>query len=199
MPICFLFNIFPIMMNCSVMDTIIFGIPNSLFFTLMCNYVFGIDLWQVLYFYLICHYLKIKLKEVNREISQKCRNRRKIESKSIDTIIRSLNSIYNEINDYNLNLWSKYLMAIWLIFGVVIVFHLYILIFMTLSITSFLVLGYVVIVFITIFMIVINTSSSVNYEANKSYKLLNQLMVSFGSSRVPLFIKYRNIKYRIKV
>ena len=45
---CFCFNLFPIMMNCTIVETIIYGIPNSLLWALMCNYGFGIDLYQVL-------------------------------------------------------------------------------------------------------------------------------------------------------
>ncbi len=49
---------------------------------------------------------------------------------------------------------------------------------------------YAVVVFIMILLFIINTASSFNYEANKSIKLLNHIMVSNAKRYVPK----RNLK-----
>ncbi len=96
--------------NCSTFDAIIYGIPNSLLFTILCYHNFNINLWQFMYFNIMCYYLKIKIKEQNKKISLlfECNKIRNINL--ITKAIRSMNSLYLEINDYNINYWSKYLL-----------------------------------------------------------------------------------------
>ena len=73
--------------------------------------------------------------------------------------------------------WSKYLLSIWLILGSVITNCLYFMLFIEMNIILKYLIGYFVILIIISFLFIINTVSSVNYEANKSYKLLNSIMV----------------------
>ncbi len=92
-------------------------------------------------------------------------------------MIRSLNSIYSEINEYNTKFWSKYLLSIWLIMGSVIKMTLVIIIFIQTNIIK-IAFTYGLLLLIPMFLFIINTASSVNYEANKSYILLNSIMAS---------------------
>jgi hypothetical protein len=59
----FLINIIPYAMNCSIGDTILYGITHSLIYACGSHRVFTINVWQVVYYYFICRYLKIKLKK----------------------------------------------------------------------------------------------------------------------------------------
>jgi hypothetical protein len=163
--------------NFSVMEIIIFGIPNSLLWSLCVYYVFTINVWQVIYFYIICRYIKIKIKELNEKVL-KMTKKKILLKKTFLQIIYSFNSIYAEINEYNTKFWSKYLLSIWLIMGSLINCVIF-MIFFT-QINKFFKFGliYALILLIITFLIIINTSSSVNYEANKSYKILNSIVVS---------------------
>jgi len=180
--ISFTVNFLPFLINCSVLDIILFGIPHSLIFSCCCHFIFNINIWNVVYFYLVCHYVKIKLREVNDKLSNKIKNNMRVTSYHFIQIIRDLSSIYSEINDYNNNFWSKYLLSIWLIFGSVINTTLYLTIFGNMNIICRIVFIYSITVFVLTFMFIMNTGSSVTLEANRSYKLLNSLMVSDGNT-----------------
>ena len=163
--------------NFSVMDIIIFGIPNSLLWSLCVYYIFSINVWQVIYFYIICSYIKIKIKELNEKILIMTKKKILLR-KTFLQIIHSLNSLYSEINEYNTKFWSKYLLSIWLIMGSLINSVIFMIFFSQINKFFKIPLIYGLFILIITFLLIINTSSSVNYEANKSYKLLNSLMVS---------------------
>jgi hypothetical protein len=91
--------------------------------------------------------------------------------------IKSLDSKYSELEEYNVNYWSKYLLSVWLIFGAFINFLFYCLLFVEINFTQKLIVVYISILLSTTFLLIINTASSVNYEANKVYKLLNRVMI----------------------
>ena len=156
-------NIIPLIINCSVMETIIFGIPNSFLFALCAYYITSINLWQVIYFYLICSYLKIKIKELNRKLFTILKKRTYLKRKITLKIIRSLNSIYSEINEYNTKFWSKYLMSIWIIMGSLINCIIYTIIISQINIVFKIPFIYGLSFIIIAFLLIINTSSSVNY------------------------------------
>jgi hypothetical protein len=199
----FLINIIPYAMNCSIGDTILYGIPHSLIYGCGAHHVFNIIVWQVVYYYFICRYLKIKLKKSNELISQTLKKSQKTSLLSIERVINSLNSSYVEIADYSKNFWSKYLLTIWLILGSQTVTALYCVLFVK-DIIFKLIIGYAFVAWVLTFLFVINTASSVNYEANKSYKLLNIFMATNRSGFVRYktrntLIKFRSIKIKVKI
>jgi len=196
----FTVTILPFLINCSILDIILFGIPHSLLFTCCCYFIFNINLWNVTYFYLVCHYIKIKLREVNQSLKNKIKNKVRITSGYTTQIIKNLTSIYYEINDYNNNFWSKYLLSIWLILGSVINTDLYLSIFGEMHIICRIIFIYSFFVFTLTFMFIINTASSVNLEANRSYKLLNSLMASNGNTYTRNYLmKTLRDQYFIKI
>jgi len=195
----FALSFFAFFINCSIMDTMIFGIPYSLLFSWMCYYIFSINYWQVVYLHIICYYIKIKLKRLNNQIISKSSSLRKMNSQSVDKLIRPFSSIYSEINQYNNNFWSKYLLTIWLLVGICIVVLLYIIIFIEMNIICRILLIYATGVQVLIFLFIINTTSSVNFEANKSYKLLNQLMVYSGKPVENIVLNRSVYSAKIKV
>jgi hypothetical protein len=91
--------------------------------------------------------------------------------------IKSLDSKYSGLEEYNVNYWSKYLLSVWLIFGGFINFLFYCLLFVEINFIQKLIVVYISILLSTTFLLIINTASSVNYEANKVYKLLNRVMI----------------------
>jgi hypothetical protein len=201
----FLLNIIPFAMKCSIGDTILYGIPHSLLYGCGAHYAFTIIVWQVVYYYLICRYLKIKLKKSNELISQTLKKSQKTSLLSIERIINSLDLSYVEIDDYNSNFWSKYLLTIWLILGSQIVTAFYCLLFVK-DIISKLIIGYPFVAYVLIFLFVINTASSVNYEAKKAYKLLHKFLatdrsgfVRYKTRNALLNVQSRKIKVKIAI
>ncbi len=96
-----LLNLLPFVLNCSALDTIIFGIPHSLLYAIGIHYVSTISIWQIFLFRLICRYIKIKFKESNDFVSQLIFRRKLIKWKKVLRIIRNLDSKYSELDEYN--------------------------------------------------------------------------------------------------
>ena len=184
--------IFPLILyisKYSVIITIIFGFSNSLLFSLCIYYIFSINVLQVIYFYIICFYIKIINKELNENILILIKKKTFSDRNIIIPMIVSLDSLYSEINEYNTKFWSKYLLSIWLIMGSVINIVIYLILFtqMNIVVKMFFIFGLCIIV--ASFLFIINTSSSVNYEANKSYKLFNSLMASNNNMKTKLRLR----------
>ena len=88
--------------NFSFKQLIIFGIPHSILLGITCFHIYNIIVSQIVYFYIICYYLKLKLKLINdyMRFKLKSKSRTKI---TLIKIIYCLHSIYGEIHDFNCN------------------------------------------------------------------------------------------------
>jgi hypothetical protein len=177
-------SLLPFVFNCSALDTIIFGIPHSLLCAMGIHFVCNINIWQILYFRLICRYIYIKFKESNDFVSQLIFRRKLIKWQQILRIIRNLDAKYSELDECNQEIWSKYLLFMWLIVGTFINFLLYPLSFSKMTVSQKFISGYRVTIVFLGFLYIITNASSVNYEANKMYKLLNHIMVYNSLSRL---------------
>jgi len=170
----------------STKQFLIFGIPYSIIWGNSCYNTYCIIVSQIIYFYVICYYLKCKIFRIN----QKIRNLIKISkfkfSLNTDLVqtIRSLNSIYEEINNYNSNYWSKFLFWIWISLTFIINTMAYQSIFGKLDFLMRFSIAYVCILYIWILLLIIKTASSVHIEANKSYKLFNSFIASLSGKKL---------------
>jgi hypothetical protein len=194
----------PFIMNCSVLDTVIFGIPHSILYTLCVHYTVLAVLWPLVYFHLICRYIKIKLKEQNDFIAKAIVERKVINYQKMLRPIRKLNAIYLELNEYNRDFWSLYLLSIWVFLGSIIIFLSYFCFFGELTIILKLFVGYGFGFATLTFLFIISTASSVNYETNKIYKPLNQVMANYRLRRINIqtrneLLNYYSRKIKVKV
>jgi hypothetical protein len=197
-------NLLPFVFNCSALDTIIFGIPHSLLYAMGTHFVCTINVWQMFYFRLICRYFKIKFKDSNDFVSQLIFRRKLIKWNKILRIIRNSDAKYSELDECNQEFWSKYLLTVWLMSGTLIIFSLYNLFFGEMTVILKLMTGYCAAFAFLGFLFTITNASSVNFEANKMYKLLNHIMVYNScsqlrfSTRNDLIIAYsRKIKVKM--
>jgi len=172
--------------NVSLLKFIILGIPNSFLLSIFSIYFYRFTLWQFIYFYIICYYLKSKLKVINERLRQKNR------LLNLYKIIKQLNSIYSEIDEYNNNYWSKFLFWVWMLFGLMINTLLFTAIFGVMPLFIRLLFTFAAIFFVFILTFIISTASSVNLEASRSYELLN-------SHTLYSNIRFLSINQRIKV
>jgi hypothetical protein len=136
-------------------------------------------------------YLKLKLRNVNNSIEKSFDRKYKMTNYKIKNILKSLDSIISEINTHNNDFWSKYLMIVLML----VIINFDILLFQSLfgkmSLFFKIILFYASIVLFLLLIILINTASSVSFEAKKSYKLLNKLFITNN--------KQVSIRFRIKV
>jgi hypothetical protein len=175
----------------SFFELIFYGIPSSLISYSTAYFLHGYQFWQLSYFYLICYYLKSKLRHVNKRLENMTESKGK-KRFAIILVMKSLYSIYDEIKSYNDNFWSKHLLNFVLIWITAMNVIVYVSIFGIMDFYVRLLFLYVSFIFIITYLLIINSASSVPYEANKSYKLLNKLQILCHKKNIPVF-------YRIKV
>ena len=181
------------LMEVSLVEFVIYGIPNTIFWTIWTNYFWNIIGYQTLYLYILCKYLRIKFNNVNQELIQMKSGIRFIR---IRHTIHTLDALYREINEYNSTYWSKFLFIVWLTYGTTIVFLSMVLLFSELHLLPFLCVVYILTVFCVSFVFLITTSASVNSCANKAYTLLNSNLVIH---KINFKTRKTSIKYFIKV
>jgi hypothetical protein len=151
----------------------------------------NINFSQMTYFYIICLYLKLKLRNANISIRKNSEKKYKMNNYRMKNILKPLNSIVSEINAYNNDFWSKYLMIFLIIVIIALDLVLFQSIFGKINFFYKMILFYGSCSIFSLLMILINTASSVSFEANKSHKLLNNLFVTHN--------KQISIRMRIKV
>jgi len=181
--------------NKSILEIFLIGIPHSIVWYIFILYTSNITNWQIVYFWLTCYYMKYKIFSVNKNLVMNLKSS-KIFPKyhSIDSI-KTLNSLYLELSDYNSN-WSKFLFLFWITFVGVSDSLLYLSIFGRMNLLIRILFIFTVIGFDIILLLTINFASSVNSEANKSYNLLNSLMICLSRrhSNKTLVLSKRLIK-----
>jgi hypothetical protein len=163
----------------------------ALLFTTFTNLTININFSQMTYFYIICLYLKLKLRNANNSIRKSFEKKYKMTNNKMKNILNSFDSIISEINTYNNDLWAKYLMIVLVSVILVLDLSLFESIFEKMSLFfKLLMLYYSSIVFLLL-IILINTASSVSFEANKSYKLLNKLFITNNKKQISIRIKIK--------
>jgi hypothetical protein len=135
------------------------------------------------YFYIICLYLKLKLRNANNSITKSFDRKFKMTNYKMKNILKSLDSIISEINIHNNDFWSKYLMFVLMLVILFFDMLLFESLFGKMSLFHKIILFYASIAFFLLLIILINTASSVSFEANKSYKLLNKLFITIGNNK----------------
>jgi hypothetical protein len=163
----------------------------SLLFIVYGYFCANINLSQMTYFYIICLYLKLKLRNVNNNIRKFFEKNYKMTNRRMKNILISLDSIISEINTYNNDLWSKHLMIVLISVILALDFALFEVIFGKMSLFFKMLLFYGSCILFLLLIILINIASSVSFEANKSYNLLNKLFITNN--------KQVSIRMRIKV
>jgi hypothetical protein len=121
------------------------------------------------YFYIICLYLKLKLRNANNSITKSFEKKYKMNSYRMKNILKPLNSIISEINTYNNDFWSKYLMIVLIIVIIDLDLVLFQSIFGKMNFLIKMILFYNSCSIFSLLMILINTAFSVSFEANISY------------------------------
>ena len=85
----------------------------------IASYLLGILVNTIIYkqlmlFYILCQYFNLKVKNLKDSIIDMNSGMRFV---MITKILRSFNTLYEEINEYNNTYWSKFLFSVWFTFG----------------------------------------------------------------------------------
>jgi hypothetical protein len=176
--VCFFLSGIPLIINSSFELKYLIEIFWVILFTAYIYFASNISLSQMTYFYIICLYLKLKLRNTNNSIRKSFEKKYKMSNHRMKNILKSFDSIISEINTYNNDLWSKYLMIVLVLIIITLDFVLFQSIFGRMSLFFKIILFYISFSAFLFLIIFINTASSVSFEANKSYKLLNKIFIT---------------------
>jgi len=216
----FLVSFLTIVVNCSVVETIIYGIPWSLAFAFSTHCAISFTIWQLVYFYLINYYIKVRINHQNQVLrSQFNQNnkvldlnstRRKIlrskmkqklvsSQTNISQVLKSLNNIYKDISEYNNIYWSKFLFWFWTSYTFILGSLLYEILFRSVNILIRLAFIYAFCLFVTFFTLFITIASSTAakaYETNKLFysyiKFLDRIKSIEASRKLKVFQNISN-------
>ena len=161
----------------SLNDAVNCGIPNGILFIFVCRYFANFITYQFMYFFIICLYLKLKINSLNESLIEMKRRKRFIR---IRETLQSLDSLYSEINEYNTTFWSKILGTFWLFLGSNCILLIFVVLFVEIVLFAKILFIYGSIFLGVIILFLIFKASSVTYSANKSYKTLNSLFISYS-------------------
>jgi hypothetical protein len=180
----------PLIINSSF-HFILISIFWALLFTSYAYLSININFSQMTFFYIICMYLKLKLRNANNSIRKSFDKKYKMNNNRMNNILNSLSSIISEINTYNNDLWAKYLMIVLVSVILVLDLSLFESLFGKMSLFFKILMLYFSGIIFVLLIILINTASSVSFEANKSYKLLNKLFITNNKKQISIHIKIK--------
>ena len=162
-------------LSLDLISSLILFIYPAMFYCIWSYYIFNLLTIQIILFYILCKYFLIKLKELNRLLKEE----KRMNTNRIRFILRSFDALYREIDEYNSTYWSKFLLIIWFLFGIIIILMIYIIIFSEIRMEIKIIIFYILFLYINMYLLILSIASSVNSEANKSYKLFNSLYIKF--------------------
>jgi len=103
------YNLFLDSINNSSWSQIIFiALPHSIIWTIYSTRAFYILIYLIIYYIINVLYIKSKLQLINKNLENYVKTHR-----NVIQILKQLNNIYNEINEYNKILYSKMLCLYW--------------------------------------------------------------------------------------
>lgn len=178
----------PYVLNLTLIEAILFGIPSYAIMTFIGNYLVNIFAVTFTYLFVICLYLRLKLQNINMYIG------RKNNWYNISKVLRLLNNFYNEVNEYNDTYWSNFLLNIWLLFGLPAMIWINALVLLPLSLFYKSLLIYLCFSTCLLFWSTLYTTAALNYEEIKTNRALRLFVV--GMNSLPL---KPSLKNKIKV
>ena len=188
------------MMTCFILyedliSIVIYGVPHSLLWAIFVHQFAAEILLQIFYCYMICVYLKSKIRDLNQILN--IGNKQNKNISGVQRILEKFDSIYEEIDEYNTTYWSKLLFISWLYLGSIATIILFVVVFISTPLILKVVLIYGVFFIGTSLHFMYATASSLNSEANRSYRPLNSIMAKHSTDS--RFVRIARFNQTIKV
>lgn len=162
-------------------------------FTLWVHFTAGFLIYQILYFSILCFYLKIKVKRLNQKISTAIKSKRAATPQEIKSMAKQFLLVHKEICRTNGNHWSLFLLLVVIACIVICNMCNYTFFFGTLNLVLRVVFLYMSLLFYAFLLFVLMTASSVVIESDKTFTILNFLYARQKDS-----IKSTPIKFKVR-
>ena len=161
---------------------IIYGGMGSVTLSYIGHTFWNILGYQYLYFYILCKYLNFKQYNLNDKLGeikeQKKKQYQQGKFKNVMIIIKDLDNVYHEINEYNATYLSRFIFNLWLLLSAAFVILSYVALFVSLFLPIKIVVIYAFLFYNGIFIHTISTAASVNYQVKLTYLPLNSVFAS---------------------
>ena len=186
-PILTFFAIFWLLSTGRTTYEIIFvSLPWSLFNALNGYYTLCAIFYQMAYFHIICYYLYLKLKRINKQLKERIKSKKS--KGSIVDILKKIDASYLEINAYNNQFWSKFIVLVYIMFNIILSTLLYSICFGSMDLIIMLIDICMSIILLLIFLVFLFSATLIDNQVKTTYKLLNLYFLSFeqkiGSNRI---------------
>ena len=177
-------------------DLIFISIPWIFCFHLFCPYILGTTyMYQLVYFSVICQYLKLKLKTLNKDINNTLLttgSSKFLQNLKIRLILYRMNAIHREIKGINKEIWSKFLF-IFIVANIAVGnFSFYVYMFVDIALIVKIAFLYCTVLWLSMLTIILNDVSAIVLQTNKSRKLMLKLFAK-NSFHVSLNYKLKVI------
>ena len=162
-------------------------IPHSLVYGISGYYIFAIIIWQFAYYYIITKYLTLKASSINSNLRAVLNTpgKRKHPVYYVSQVCRQLDAIYREIHEYDRNYWSKFLAIIWLTISFIVSLMCFITLYSRTNIVFKIFFIIAELLFVSILLFLIQITSQIHIECNKSNRLLNTLYLLSSQRHTP--------------
>ena len=175
------------LLNYTLIETIVYGVPNALLFMIFSHHAFNITFYQVAYFYILCHYIHIRVDNIKKQTYGS------VNWEKISKLFKSIDSVCVDVNEYNSGFWSKFLLCFWITVGSADVCYLFMIIFKPTNPIIKFILCYCFVIILLMFSFIIFIASLVNYRINGLYNVLNKTSISLSTRNKNSIVKTRMI------
>ena len=172
----------------SIFQLLFLSIPWQILLGMFVYFAANDIIYQIVYFYIICQYLKIKIKSFNKSLLNVINSKKRC---NIKYMIQTLHEILSEIMEFNNNFWSMFLSLFTVIIITVTNMILYFVLF------SKTILIYKIGLFLQfielklVFFVLLLSSSSVYSENFKTYKVLNKLYIHQINVKMRVSLRFK--------
>lgn len=174
----FVLSFLPSALHYTWLELLFYGLPWSIVFAVSSFYTFSTYFWNLAYFYILCHFIKIQLRETNElaatMVVQKKRHNRQVNIAFLQT--QYLN-IINHVRSYNTTYWSTYLFLVVTFLSTFNNTILYTALYVDLNIVIQMSLFYACLNSCSAVFFVLNTASVVYTEFERSRNIANSIYV----------------------
>lgn len=175
----FILSFLPATLHFTLTELLFFGLPWSIIFAVSSFYTFSTYFWNLAYFYILCHFIKIQLRETNdlaaTMVMQKKRYNRQVNIVYLQT---QYANIINRVRSYNSTYFSTYLFLVITFLSTFNNTILYTALYVDLNIVIRVSLFYACVNSCSAVFFVLNTASVVYTESERTRNILNSIYVS---------------------
>ena len=174
-PVALLLSAIPMGLNIRSPLDLLVVVPWVFIFTVWVYLTAGFLVYHILYFSILCYYLKLKIKRLNAKILEAIGSTKAMTARDIKILVKHFHWIHNEIQQINDNHWSLYLLLVTVACMVIWNMCNYIFFFAIQNQVLKIIFFYLSVLFLAFLLFVLMTASSVVIESNRTYPILNYL------------------------